>query len=274
MEGLENRQTEMEDRLREVRNQVAELRRAMRSIEEEKRSIINTIKIKNSDAERFKKARDRLNAKVKERKKDRAEINRTIKDLFVEYNKAKEKSPKNDFRRLEREIDQLEWRLQTTVLKIEKEDELVKRIKDLKEEMKDYKEISEISRKIDKAKARSDKVHKKILKLSEKSQQQHERFLEAVNRIRELEGEIDVLNKKRAGIVPKLNELTEIMTNLTQSLKKTEKKMKKIRSRAGAKKEDKELEMKRRAKSAFERFQNGEKLGTEDIYLLQRFNLV
>ncbi|MFQ5887486.1 MAG: hypothetical protein ACE5HY_02185 [Candidatus Hydrothermarchaeales archaeon] len=275
MAESKTQQIPMEDKFRETTSQIFELRRAMQKIGDRKKELINVIRKNNFGAERFKKARDKLNAQVKEKKKERTKINKEIKALFAEYNKIKVNFPKNNFRRLEREIEQLEWRQQTTVLKVDKEDELVKRLETLKEEMKEYKDIAAISKKIDKAKAKSEKIHKKILELSEKSQQQHEKFVEAVNNIRKLEAKIDALNKERNEAVSKLNGLTEVANTLNQTLKEKERKIKKARIKAKVKElKEVETELKKNAEAAYERFKKGEKLGTDDLYLLQRFNLV
>ncbi|MFQ5975143.1 MAG: hypothetical protein ACE5J5_02350 [Candidatus Hydrothermarchaeales archaeon] len=275
MAELESPLVAMEDKFKKTTSQIFELRRSVQKIGDKKKDLINKIRKKNFGAERFKKARDKLNAQVKEKKKERTKINTLIKELFVEYNKIKVNFPNNNFRKLEREIEQLEWRQQTTVLKAEKEDELVKRLEDLKEKMKEFKEIAGISKKIDVAKARSEKIHKKILELSDKSQQQHEKFVEAVTNIRELESKIDTLNKERNELVSKLNGLAEVANTLNQTLKEKEKKVKKARVKAKVKEfKEVETELKKKAEEAYERFKNGKKLGTDDLYLLQRFNLV
>lgn len=282
MAESKTKQIAMENEFKKATSQIFELRRAMQKIGDKKGSLINSIRKHNFDAERYKKARDRLNAQVKEKKKERTGVNQKVKEFFVEYNKIKGDVPRNDFRKLEREIEQLEWRQQTTVLKAEKEDELVKRLEDLKEQMTEFEEIAGISKKIDSAKAKSEKSHKKILELSEKSQEQHEKFVGAVNNIRALEGKMDVLNKERNELVSKLNGLTEIVNTFNATIKEKEKKIKekekKIKTaRATVRvKEHKELEadMKKKAEDVYDRFKNGKKLGTDDLYLLQRFNLV
>ncbi|MEE8359110.1 MAG: hypothetical protein V3R82_06845 [Candidatus Hydrothermarchaeales archaeon] len=282
MAESKTKQIAMENEFKKATSQIFELRRAMQKIGDTKGGLINSIRKHNFDAERYKKARDRLNAQVKEKKKERTGVNQKIKEFFVEYNKIKGDVPRNDFRKLEREIEQLEWRQQTTVLKAEKEDELVKRLEDLKEQMKEFEEIAGISKKIDAAKAKSEKIHKKILELSEKSQEQHEKFVGAVNNIRALEGKMDVLNTERNELVSKLNGLTEIVNTFNATIKEREKKIKEREKKIKTArttvrvKELKEVEadMKKKAEDVYDRFKNGKKLGTDDLYLLQRFNLV
>ncbi len=275
MAELETPQIKMENTFKKTTSEIFETRRAMQKIGDKKRDLINEIRKSNFEAERFKKARDRLNAQVRERKKERTDVNKEIKTLFAEYNKIKVNFPNNDFRKLEKEIEKLEWRQQTTVLKTDKEDELVKQLDELTEQMKDYKEIAGISKKIDKAKAKSEKTHKKILEVSEKSQQQHEKFVDAVKNIRAVEAKIDALNKERNEVVTKLNSLSEVANTLNKTLKDNEKKLKKTRVKAKVKElKVVEIDLKKKAEEAYERFMNGKKLGTDDLYLLQRFNLV
>jgi len=275
-------QIAIENEFKKATSQISELRRTMQKLGDTRGSLINSIRKHNFDAERYKKARDRLNAQVKEKKKDRTDINQEIKEFFVEYNKIKENVPKNDFRKLEREIEQLEWTQQTTVLKAEKEDELVKRLDALTEQMKEFKEIAGISKKIDTAKTKSEKIHKKILELSEKSQEQHETFVAAVNNIRALEGKIDVLNKERNELVLKLNGLTETVNTFNaaikereRKIKEKEKKIKKVKATVKVKElKVVEADTKKKAEAVYDMFKKGKKLSTDDLYLLQRFNLV
>jgi uncharacterized coiled-coil DUF342 family protein len=273
--GLSKQREELQTKLAQMKRKIAEHRATLKKLRAKKWDLINAIKRKNSEANKHKKYRDRLNERVKEDKKKREKTNKIVGELISEYKKLKEKAPKGDFKRIEREINRLEWKLQTTVLEIKKEDELVEKIKKLTEELEGYKDLIDISKEIDKYRAESGKIHERILRFSEESQQHHERFLAAVEKMKELEKEIVEINKREKEIAPALDEMNEAKNNLLGKLKKIDETIKSFEIRTktrGAKKSEREL--KEKAKTAYDRFKQGEKLNLEDIYLLRRFNLV
>jgi uncharacterized coiled-coil DUF342 family protein len=140
MDGAEELRNLMKER-DESKRQVTILRKDLRDFNTSKKDLIESIKAKNRNAEGFKSKRDRFNFKIQELKKERGKINDEIKDLFSKYKEIRQDSPKKDFKRMEVELDRLEWTLQTRVLKVEKEDELVKRVEQLTSELKEFKEL-------------------------------------------------------------------------------------------------------------------------------------
>jgi uncharacterized coiled-coil DUF342 family protein len=266
-EELKIRIKERDDLKREVNN----LRKELSDFNSKKKDIIESIKLKNRRAEDFKAKRDRFNSKIQELKKERTSINTRIKDLFTTYKGLREKAPRKDFKKMEVEFNRLEWTLQTRVLKVEKEDELVKRIEILKADLKDFKDLIAISNDIDVKKIKSKKIHSTILDYSTESQKHHEAFLENIKEIRGFEAQIDEINKKKEVIATKLEEVKEAQRikdteaqKLSESLDKAEK----------IKQEKSTDELKKEAKLIYERFKKGEKLSTEDLFLLQRFGQI
>jgi len=273
MESMIKERDMLELRMQDMKRDIVEKKAALRELGNKKRELIQEIKIKNKGANESKKLRDELNGRVKKLKEEREKMNEHVKALVAKYKKLKESAPKGDYKKIQKEIDALEWKLQTSVMEIKKEDALVDRIKKLNQELKGYKELIELSTEIDRHKSSSRKVHEEILKLSKESQQQHEKFLQAVAKIKEAEAKIDELNGKRKEIDPALDKLSEELNSCVLKMKELEKSIKRIEAETDLKpKSDKEL--KEEAKSVYERFRKGEKLALEDIYLLRRFNLV
>ncbi len=266
--------SEMERALKEqeeLKKEVAILRKDLKDLNNQKKGIIDSIKVRNRSAEDFKSKRDKLNAKIQELKKERTEINNQIKELFTRYKGLKQEAPRKDFKKMEMELNRQEWRLQTSVLKVEKEDELVKRIEGLKVELKDFKELIELSKSIDAKKMKSKKIHSKILSNSKESQTFHEAFLTNIKEIRALESEIDKINKKKDESTSKLEELKKILREKKEDIDKLGKKIKEMEK----KKQEKSVEeLKKDAKLVYEKFKKGEKLSTEDLFLLQRFGQI
>ncbi len=262
-------------KIRQIKDESSKLRGSVRELNNKKRDIINIIKTKNTEANGYRRERDKLNAKIKSFKREREKENGAAKELIDKFRKLKEGTPGGDFRSMQKELQVLEWKLQTSVMEVKKEDDLVKRIDTLQKELAGYEDLIEISKTIDKHRKRSQKFHQKILDLSEESQKYHEKFLPVVESIKKLEADIDDLNKKKAELTPDLDRYNEELDTYAKKLKEVEAEIKKIEveaevATAGA--SEKELED--MAKTVYEKFKNGEKLGLDDIYLLRRFNLV
>jgi phosphoserine phosphatase len=262
-------------KIRQIKDESSKLRGSVRELNNKKRDIINTIKTKNTEANSYRRERDKLNAKIKSFKKEREKENSAAKELIEKFKKLKEGTPGGDFRSMQKELQVLEWKLQTSVMEVKKEDDLVKRIDTLQKELAGYEDLIEISKTIDKHRKRSQKFHQKILDLSEESQKHHEKFLPVVESIKKLEAEIDDTNKKKAELTPDLDRYNEELDTHAKKLKEVEAEIKKIEVEAEAVTAGaSEKELEDMAKTVYEKFKNGEKLGLDDIYLLRRFNLV
>jgi phosphoserine phosphatase len=275
IEKLRREREELRLKISRLRKDISAKRKILREIGQKKRKIIEEIKVKNAEANKAREARDELNAKVKAKKERRDKANEAVKKLLEEYKAAQEKAPRGDFKRMLREVQQLEWRLQTRVMEIKKEDAIVERIEKLRAQLKDYQDLIDLSKKIDKRRRESRRLHEQILSLSKESQYHHEKFLEKIEEIRRLEEELDGLNKEKEKIVPGLDEENRELQKLISARKKLNKEIKILEEEielTTSKRSEKEL--KERAAEVYERFKRGEKLDLEDIYLLRRFNLV
>jgi phosphoserine phosphatase len=275
VDALRKRRDELRRRIGQLKKDISQERTIMRDIGGKKRDIINAIRIKNTEANKFRAARDELNEKVKATKAERDKANEKVKAMLTEFKALQEKAPKGDFKKLLKEVRKLEWNLQTRVMEIKKEDALVERINKLNQELEDYKDLIRLSKEIDENKKNSRKLHEKILALSQESQQYHESFLQAIDKIRELETKIDEYNKQKEGIAPSLDEKRAELKKLSAKHRQLEKEIKVLEEETDLRSSRRsEKELKDRAENVYERFKRGEKLDLEDIYLLRRFNLV
>ncbi len=277
-QGIEEKtreRDELERKVRQMKREAQEKRSMLQELSAKRKKLIEAIKIKNSEANEHKKLRDELNEKIKQLKLERDKENSAAKELAAEHKKLREKAPAGNFKQVEKEIKNLEWRLQTSVLDMKKEDALVKRIEELKKQLASFGGLIKLEKEIEKHRRASKKIHDEIVRLSNESQEHHNKFIEAVNKIKELEAEIDKLNQEKGEIASNLDKLSSELDASAGRLRVLEKEVKKLEAatdRRGSKKS--EREMKEQAKELYERFKKGEKLSLEDIYMLQRFNLV
>jgi phosphoserine phosphatase len=275
IEELRKEREELRLKIGRLKKDISRKRKSLREIGQKKRKIIDEIKVKNAEANKAKEARDELNAKVKAKKEKRDKANEAVKKLLEEYKTAQEKAPRGDFKKMLREVQQLEWRLQTRVMEIKKEDAIVERIEKLNAQLKEYQDLINLSKRIDRRRRESRRLHDNILSLSRESQYYHEKFLRRIEEIRKFEEELDKLNKEKEAITPGLDEENKELQGLISAQKKIGREIKILEEEMelrSSKRSEKEL--KERAAEVYERFKRGEKLDLEDIYLLRRFNLV
>jgi uncharacterized coiled-coil DUF342 family protein len=271
IEEIRKEREEVNAEINKLRKDVTAKKRSLSESSAKRRELINSIKIKNAEANRYKARRDALNEKVKNYKKERDDLNAKVKKLVSEYKKLSKGAPKKDFKKLQALRDSLEWKLQTSVIEIKKEDELVSKIEKLNLELEEYKDLISLSSSIDELRTASKKVHNAIIEASKESQVYHEKFLESVKIIRQLESQIDTLNSERKVLSEEIDRGKARITELTQRAKELEHELKTIDTGSALRSEK---ELKEEAKEIYERFKRGEKLGLGDIYLLRRFDLV
>ncbi len=271
LETLQKEIREINAEITQLRKEVAAKKNALGETSFKRRELINSIRIWNTDANKFKAQRDALNEKVKNYKKQRDSFNAKVKELVSEYHSLSEGLPKKDFKQLQALRDSLEWKLQTSVLKSKREDELVSNIEKLNSELNEYKDLISLSSKIDELRTSSKKIHNSIIEASKESQVHHEKFLESVKKIKELEAQIDALNSERVVLSQKIDESKAENNSLTERAKEIEHDLRSLDTGSAIRNEK---ELKDEAKAVYERFKKGEKLGLGDIYLLRRFDLV
>lgn len=261
--------------LSNLKRQISIKRSEMRDFGNKKRELINKIAILNTEANNLRKLRNKFNNQVKSKKAIRDKANGSVKSLLTEFNAAKNNSPKGDFKKLQKEVKSLEWKLQTNVMEIKKEDAIIVRIDSITKTLDEFKVLIKLSHQIDKLKKNAKEQHSVILELSKKSQLYHEDFLKILEKIREYNGKIEAYNEQRDIIAPILDNLRIEHTKELEKRGKLTKKIKNISQEKSINGIQKNLtQEKNKAKNIYERFKRGEKLDLDDIYLLRRFDLV
>lgn len=269
---LREKKKELLEEIRKLEKEATPLKSELKKLSSEKRELINRIKRLNTSAEELKTQRNELNSKVKEMKSEKENIKKEMDALFSEYKKQKEITPNNsNFRALEKEMNRLEWKLQTSVLNVAKEDEIVKKIEQVKSQLSTSKVLIDTMKKIDFQKLRLKRVGVKIAKYSAKAQEYHNSFLETIKEIRKLEDEIEEINKKKTGAEAKFESLEKKLKESDSDFKDT---LAQLGEKDKVEKEKEEDALRRTAVSLYDEFKKGKKLTTEDLYLLQRFRLV
>lgn len=290
----EEEQKELFKKLGELRREVTALRTELNQADEQKeewfekkeelgsriRGLIRKIK---EDREK----RNTLTKEVKEEKKERDSLNQEVKDKISavkELSREKDEiSKKAGFKEdpsdIRRQIERLEFKIETEGLSFEKEKKLMDVIKGLKKRYKEAQKISgvwgrihETSGQIDEKKKQAEEVHKEIQKKAEESQKMHEEMIALSKEVDELKKQEEEAFKKFVEFKAKFNDVNEKLKVKLTELNEVNGKLNKHVKSKRLEKEAREYEiLESKEQLIEEKIKKGEKLTTEDLLVFQKF---
>ena len=272
MEGVRKQKDEKEAEI----SKVAEEREEFNRIAKEQRKIRDelnaSLKENLNKAIEFRNERNEINKQVEEAKKARNEANAKIKSL--EWNSGKRNKIK-----IENEIKKIDKIIETRVLDIKKENQLVKNANDLRKQLMEIHEDEAAKGEAEELKKVSEEEHEKVIELSEKAQAAHEEMLKYFRKTDDIRTAADEAHKKfieaRRNASEKHEEFKAILSDIHVINKKlgSNKPKRRKSDNKGSSGGNKNREERQRAQEIFEKFKQGGKVSTEEILLLQKYNI-
>ena len=257
-------------------SKVAEEREEFNKIAKEQRKIRDelnaSLKENLNKAIEFRNERNEINKEVEAAKKARNEANNKIKSL--EWS-----SGKRDKIKIENEIKKIDKIIETRVLDIKKENQLVKNANDLRKQLMEIHEDESVKGEAQELKKQSEEEHEKVIALSEKAQAAHEEMLTYFRKTDDIRTAADEAHKKfieaRKNASEKHEEFKAILSDIHVINKKlgSNKPRKRKHDKKPSVGANKNREEKERAEEIFEKFKKGGKVSTEEILLLQKYNI-
>lgn len=261
-----------------LRSQVGSLGTTKEDSFRELRSTRDKIKFRASKIQSLKKERDDLTKQVKEFKQEREKFNTEVKEKAEERKEVGQKKKdlldkmniREDPAKIKHMIQALETKIETEVMPFTKEQQLQKKIKELKVQYKEleklgdvWKEINASSTGLSEVRQKAEESHKNVQTLAKQSQEKHEeinRLYEELKQLREQEqplaekylrekAEFEELKKKLDELQARIGELSKVLNE------EDEKDFK-------SKVQEKTAEVK-------EKLKKRQKLSTEDILAFQ-----
>lgn len=250
-------------------------------IQVQKRDNLND-KFKNlrQEINAFKNERDALNEKVKmlkqQREKTRAKIRTYIEEIKNNRQKIEElkkKTTRENYRILQKEFDDIEWKIQTTSLDMKEEKRLVERVKQLETRLSVYrkidhhiKKISELQKELELFETNADATHKELTEIAERSQSTHAKMVAKIAESENIKAEADKLHSTYIQEKEHAKPLSEKIKNLTEQKRKLQAA---LRVEDEKRKKSVEQALKEKLGSqAKDKLQRGEKLSWEEFKLL------
>lgn len=288
---VENDETEEETIDYSILN-FQQLLQCKRTLESELTDLKNVRDKMNEETKAFRKERDELNQKLKDtlkialdKRNTRDEINKEVhenKELRNQCNEELKKvewnSGKKEISNIQAEINKIDKTIQTKVLDIRKENELVKRVSDLTKQLKKIQSDEEEEKTATQLKEKSELYHQKVVELSDKAQAVHEEMIEYFNKIDGIREEADgkhqdFINSRNAAtakheeVKAKLSEIRKVNKFMDQAKSQS-------RGRKSEDKADNDLKEKEEAEEIFQKFKDGKKLTTDEFLLLQKYDIM
>jgi len=269
-----------------------QLLQCKRTLEAELTELKNTRDHMNEQTKEYRKERDELNQELKDtlkialdKRNTRDEINKQVHENKVLRNQCNEElkkigwnSSKKEKANIQAEINKIDKTIQTKVLDIRKENELVKRVSDLTKELKQIQSDEEDEKTAADLKEKSEHYHQQVVELSDKAQAVHEEMIEYFNKIDGIREKADgkhqdFINSRNAAtakheeVKAKLNEIRKVNKYMDQAKSKS-------RGRKSEDKSENNSREKEEAEEIFQKFKDGKKLTTDEFLLLQKYNIM
>ena len=247
----------------------------------EKRNTLNE-KVRNmrKDASEIKEKRDAINKQVQELKNLRNQVSAKGKEKRTRISELQEKISQlhgnrrsGNLRQVARQIEEIDWKIQTTSLPIKEEQDLVNQVKKLENQLIVQKQIKQVEKRISSLQTIEKKInneakiiHKKLSEIAEKSQKYHSQMLDILERIHKLKDEADDSHKRFIEIKEKAQKLHQQCVVFIEEIRSIEIN---IKEKADKKQAKRQSELKEELeKRALAKFKRGEKLMWEEFQIL------
>jgi uncharacterized coiled-coil DUF342 family protein len=247
----------------------------------EKRNELNEqFRKLNAEIGALKAERDSLNDKVQtlkllrdETRKKTHSIAEEIKNRREKIAELKKKTPKRSHQALEKELADIEWKIQTTSLPLQEEKRLIENVKHLETELAAYRKIERQTNKIVELRKevaalgeKADAFHQELSTTAQNSQEIHQKMIDKISESKKIKGEADSLHRayleakeKAAPSNAELKRLIEQKKRLQDALRKEEEQQRKTKEQA--------LKEKLEAQ-ARDKLRRGEKISWEEFQLV------
>ncbi len=272
IEGVRAQKDEREELIANVADEREAFNREAKEQRKIRDELNSELKENLAKAIEYRDQRNEINKQVEENKKARNKVNEEIKNL--EWS-----SGKRDKIKIETEIKKIDKIIETRVLDIKKENQLVKTANDLRKQLAEIKEDNKVKEEAAELKKKSEEYHAKVVELSEQAQEAHEQMLSYFRKTDEIRTAADEAHKlfiqARKNASAKHEEFKGILSEIHVINKKLGSNRSRRRrpeksSNAPGKKNREEKE---RAEAIFDKFKNGKKLSTEELLLLQKYDI-
>lgn len=251
----------------------------------EKRGKLNIeLKKLRQEIEELRSQRDSMNQKVKILKQNRDDKNIKIRTLIQEMQlhmpkiaELKKKISRKNRAELQTEFDKIEWKIQTTPLKMQEEKRLIDRVKQLETQLNIYKKIDQHTEKIsdnrkeiDELQKNVETAHQELTEVAERSQNVHKKLMLKIAGFKLKKTEADNFHRN---YIQEIERVMPLRVEIRKLIKQKRKLKAEMQEEDEKRKKNAEQALKEKLGSqAKEKIQRGEKLSWNEFKLLEDQN--
>lgn len=263
-----------------TRQERDELNTQAREWAEKRNKVNDQIKELQIEVKRLKEQRDEINLQVQvlkaareKAKTERNEKHQRVAQIREKIKALEPKKPSTRLKDLEKAIQSIEWKIQTSSLSVKEEKTLVDQVRILEVQRVAHKQLQELTDKMiemqTEAKALGTQAklnHEKLAQLAEESQGFHEKLIGVLNNIKSLRQNADEAHQKYVGIRQKADKSHERYVGIQRQIRALKDELaKKEKEHYGARGRALREEATKRAR---EKMKRGEKLTWDEFKLL------
>jgi uncharacterized coiled-coil DUF342 family protein len=247
----------------------------------ERRDRINEqVHTLRDEVQNLRTKRDEINEEVKKLKPQRSASASKIREKVAELRNISqerrailEDKPPRSYQSLKNELEDVDWKVQTTSHTLQEDKEMMAQVKQLETELSVYRKLEKASKKASELRGQvsvlrneHESCHQKITSLAQGSQELHKSMLEKVEEAKKKKKEADDMHKHfleaRAKLDPLQDEITVVSVQLLQLRKGLQEEEQKH------KKESEDSLRQTIEERAKEKLKRGQKLTWEEFQLL------
>lgn len=268
------------ENVEELRQKLIDLKEEKKKLDAEigelvkRRNDLNSqIKHLKTEILELRRLRDETNAEVKRLKGQKDEIKtervqkiEEFKRLQAEIKSLLAKKPTKDASVLQKELNTIEWKIQTTPLSPQKEKQLIEKVKELEIQLNIYRKIEQLAQKklelmaeIRALEARVKDLQDKMMNEIEKSRKIHEEIIKKLNEVKKLKTEVEDVHRLFLCARERTNTIREEIRKIAEKVALIE---------AEERRKSEELLLEKFTKQALEKLRRGEKLTWEEFKTL------
>jgi len=271
---------ELNEKLSVLRDHEDRLRSEALESAEKRDKLNGRVKNLRDEVLELRSLRDELNNKVKELKQHRNEMTARIHESLEEMKKLGEESkalakrkPPRKHEVLQKEVESIDWTIQTTSLTLQEDRELVEKVKQLETQLAIYRKLEQLAKRISQSRAEiktmkseSELLHRQLTENAHKSQETHRKMLEKIEETRTLKKEADSMHKEFLQVKERTRPLQEEVRLVVNQIRQLKGEIREEVQRETKESQDALREtLERQAK---EKLKRGEKLSWEEFQLL------
>lgn len=271
---------ELNEKLSALKDQENRLETEARERADKRDRLNGRMKSLRDEVLDLRSQRDELNSKVKELKQRRNEMTAGVHERLEEIRKledekkalAKRKPPRSHGT-LQKEVESIDWTIQTTSLTLQEDKELVEKVKQLETQLAIHKKlermtgrIAQLRTEIKTMKSQSELLHKQLTEGALKSQETHGKMLEKLEDSKALKTEADNMHKEFLQAKERTRPVHEEMKLMLSQIRQLKGEMREEMQKE--KKESQDALRETLEREAKEKLKRGEKLSWEEFQLL------